>query len=251
MAVLLDLDNTLFDSTSIYNTTIKNLESHAKDLGFKSPSDFRKIYESVRAEVKKDLPNNPVNRLRILYFKKMSEKLFGRTDPPFVLKLDTAYFRYFLGGIKEWKKKNQLEFRKILSLLRELQNGQDLVFITNESLRTQILKLSVLLPKDIIYRLVTSEEVGAEKPSPLIFQKALEGTTTPSYLVGDSLEDDIKGGIRAGLETFHLQTILGVGKKKNSTLEKKRLDGKEYWESPDLVSALNYILSIEKGILVL
>ncbi|TGL61023.1 HAD family hydrolase [Leptospira sarikeiensis] len=250
MAVLLDLDNTVFDSSGIYEFTIRGLEKKAKDLGFSSSKEFKKTYDQVRAEVKKELPGNPVNRLRILYFKKMSEVLFGAVDPSFVLKLDSAYFGFFLQGIKDWKKKYSSEFKRILSLLKELQEVQDLVLITNESLRTQVLKLSVLFPKDIKYRLVTSEESGAEKPSPLIFNKALAGADPKkSYIIGDSLEDDIKGGISFGLESFHLQTPIS-SKKQKSFLEKKTLGGKEYWESPDLISALNYILSLEKGIVL-
>ncbi|TGK03087.1 HAD family hydrolase [Leptospira langatensis] len=251
MAVLLDLDNTLFDSSKIYYATIKSLEANAKSLGFSSGKEFKKLYDSVRTEVKKELPENPVNRLRILYFKKISELLHKGVDPAFILRLDAAYFRFFLDGIKEWKKENLAEFKRILSLLRELQEVQSIVLITNESLRTQVLKLSVLLPKDIRYGLVTSEESGAEKPSPVIFQKALNGEDPKkSYLIGDSLQDDIKGGLSLGLETFHLDAPIASGKKK-TVLEKKSLDGKSYWHSPDLASALNYILSLENGNLVL
>ncbi|EPG65247.1 HAD family hydrolase [Leptospira wolffii] len=248
MALLLDLDNTLFDSTSIYEATVKRLETQAKALGFSSSSEFRKAYESARKEVKLALPNNPVNRLRFLYFKKLTEGVFGRTNPSLILKLDSLYFRFFLNGIREWKKKNAKDFGRILKLLKELQEIQDLVFITNESLRTQVLKLSVLLPKDIKYRMVTSEEIGEEKPSPLMFQKALEGAKGEnSYLIGDSLEDDIRGALGVGVQAFHISKPIDSGKKKTVTLQKKKLEGREYWTSPDLVSALNYILSIEKG----
>ncbi|TGK09275.1 HAD family hydrolase [Leptospira selangorensis] len=250
MAVLLDLDNTVFDSIGIYEFTIREMEKKAKTLGFSSSKEFKKAYDTVRAEVKKELPNNPVNRLRILYFKKMSELLFGKLDPAFVLKLDSTYFGFFLQGIKDWKKKNVSEFKKILSLLRALQEVQDLVIITNESLRTQLLKLSVLFPKDIQYKLVTSEESGAEKPSALIFNKALLGADPQkSYIIGDSLKDDIGGGLTFGLESFYLKSPISSAKTK-SVLEKKSLEGKEYWESPDLSSALNYILSLEKGIVL-
>lgn len=252
MALLLDLDNTLFDSSSIYDSTIKRLESEAKELGFASGAEFRKVYESARKETKLEFPKHPINRLRILYFKKVSEKAFGRTIPSLVLKLDALYFRFFLAGIRDYKKKNAKEYSKILTVLRELQKDMDLVFVTNESLRTQILKLSVLIPKDIRYRLVTSEEAGEEKPSPLLFQKALEGTRNEkSYLLGDSLRDDIIGAIGIGAEPFHILKPIESGVKKKSTIQRKSLPGKgEYWESPDLISALNYVLSLEKGILV-
>ncbi|TGK61928.1 HAD family hydrolase [Leptospira wolffii] len=250
MAVLLDLDNTVFDSIGIYEFTIREMEKRAKILGFSSSKEFKKTYDIVRAEVKKELPNNPINRLRILYFKRMSELLFGKLDPSFVLKLDSVYFGFFLKGIKEWKKKNSTEFKKILSLLRALQEVQDLVIITNETLRTQLLKLSVLFPKDIRYKLVTSEESGAEKPSSRIFNKALSGVDPQkSYIVGDSLKDDIGGGLTFGLEAFYLKSPISSLKTK-SVIEKKTLEGKEYWESPDLISALNYILSLEKGIVL-
>ena len=54
---------------------------------------------------------------------------------------------------------------------------------------------------------ITSEEVGAGKPSPRIFQAALKALGIPAgevAFVGDSLERDVRGAERAGMVAIHL-----------------------------------------------
>ncbi|EQA44226.1 haloacid dehalogenase-like hydrolase [Leptospira broomii serovar Hurstbridge str. 5399] len=250
MALLLDLDNTLFDSVAIYETTIKRLEKNAKEFGFTNSNQFRQFYNMARNETKRDLPKNPTNQLRILYFKKMSESLFGRTEPKWVLRLEALYFRYFLNGIKEWKLKNKKDFNKILRLLTQIAESRDIILLTNENLRTQILKLTVLFPKSFPYKLMTSQEAGAEKPARIIFEKAMEFDSRknhPAYMIGDSFEGDIEGALHFGINAIYICSILQNKKGGNIVMEKKIHKLGEYWESPSLEAGLNFILSLDSG----
>ncbi|PJZ71016.1 hydrolase [Leptospira perolatii] len=254
MALLLDFDNTLFDSIKIYEDSLRKMEKEAPKYGFRSVKEFQKLYQDSRAEVKSELKGVPTNRLRLLYFKKMVEKSSGSCNPKKILDLDQAYFRFFLNGIKEWKSQNALSFQKIIQILKEIQNHETIVLLTNENLRTQLLKASVLLPKELGYHLVTSEEIGAEKPSSLMFQRAFSlASSDPenSYMIGDSLEDDIKGALNAGIrEVIHIKSIFAKKKTKELSLDRKETAGKNYWEAPCLEAALNYILGMEAGKIV-
>ncbi|TGK11681.1 HAD family hydrolase [Leptospira fletcheri] len=250
MALLLDLDNTLFDSVTIYESTLKQLERNAKRFGFKNPDEFRQKYSSARTEAKRELPKKSTNQLRLLYFKKMSESLFGSIRAKWVLDLEAEYFRLFLHGIKDWKRKNGNEFGKILRLLREIQEQKDLILLTNENLRTQLLKLKVLLPNTLKYQLTTSEEVGEEKPSRRIFEKALSLDSRKSgqdYMIGDSLEGDIQGALDYGIEAIHIKGILSDSNRSDFVLEKRSHAAGSYWEAPDLRSALNLVLATDQG----
>ena len=54
--------------------------------------------------------------------------------------------------------------------------------------------------------LVTSEEVGCEKPNKLIFEKALEKINLENdqvIMIGDSELKDIKGAKNLGIRSFH------------------------------------------------
>lgn len=250
MALLLDLDNTLFDSVAIYEATIKQLEKSAREFGFKNSNQFRQFYNNARSETKRDLPKSPTNQLRILYFKKMSESLFGRTDPGWVLKLEAAYFRYFLNGIKEWKRKHKKDFDRILRLLIDIAENRDIVLLTNENLRTQLLKLTVLFPKPFPYKLMTSQEAGAEKPARIIFEKAMEfdsGKDQATYMIGDSFEGDIEGALMFGINAIYVHSILQNKKAGHIIIEKKIHRLGDYWESPSLEAGLNFILSLDGG----
>ncbi|PJZ60688.1 HAD family hydrolase [Leptospira adleri] len=249
MALFLDFDNTLFDSVSIYEFSIQELFKRAKEYGFVSTKEFAQLYEVARKETKLELSDSPANRLRLIYFKKICLKKWGNLNPKWILKLEKDYFLFFQKGIQVFKKKYEKEYKETFSLLGQISQKQKILFCTNENLRTQLIKMNVLLPKKLRYDVLSSEEVGMEKPSERFFLKAMELVKgeTPVSMIGDSLKDDVEGALRYGIPAIHLKSVFS---KKQNKLEERKIVLTEvpkkneysYLETNDLRIALKLFL---------
>lgn len=94
------------------------------------------------------------------------------------------------------------------SLLNMLKGQVKLGIITNGFTVLQQNRLARSGFPDYFDLLVISEELGAAKPSPVIFDCALEKMGNPPrdrvLMVGDTVESDILGGINARLSTCWL-----------------------------------------------
>ena len=85
--------------------------------------------------------------------------------------------------------------------------GLRVAIVTNNVRREQELKLARCGLTSLVETLVTSEEVGAQKPDPRIFQTALDriGVSAPdAVMVGDAWPTDVVGARRAGLRPVWL-----------------------------------------------
>lgn len=248
MALFLDLDNTFVDSVSIYESAIRFMSRNAKKYGFASAVEFSELYDAARKEVKADLYDSPSNRLRLIYFKKICVSKFGKLEPDRILKLESDYFSLFQSGIKVRKLKYASEYKETFSLLKSISEKQKLLFCTNENLRTQLLKLKVLFPKSIRYLILSSEEVGKEKPSELFFTKAKELVLRESVsaMIGDSLKDDVEGALKYGIPAVHLSSIFSRSPqtvKKRIRISASSGTGETtYTETNDIRSALKLFL---------
>ncbi len=99
-------------------------------------------------------------------------------------------------------KKTKL-FPYVLEALNYLKNKYYLHIITNGFEKTQLIKLkySALMP--FFLNIITSEKIGFKKPSPKIFEYALQKTQakkSESIYVGDDLEVDILGCQNFGID---------------------------------------------------
>ncbi|PJZ56395.1 HAD family hydrolase [Leptospira barantonii] len=249
MALFLDFDNTFLDSIGIYESTIEQLYKNAKEYGFSSSKEFSQFYEVARKEAKSELRDSPSNRLRLIYFKKICLAKWKTLDPRWILKMEKDYFSYFQEGIKLRKKKNEKEYKEVFSILKTISEKQKLLFCTNENLRTQLIKLNLLFPKTFPYAILTSEEVGKEKPSEEFFNAANQLVNGEKVLsmIGDSLKDDVEGFLRYGIPAVHVTSIFS---KKPKTAEKKKIvleirsvkQDHSYMETDDLRTALKLFL---------
>ncbi|XDD50312.1 HAD family hydrolase [Leptospira sp. WS92.C1] len=249
MAIFLDFDNTFLDSIAIYEAAIKKLGAQAKEYGFSSSKEFYHLYDAARKETKEELKDSPSNRLRLIYFKKMSLLKFGILDPQRILKLETDYFSFFQTEIKISKKKYEKEYQEVFSLLKRISGKHKILFCTNENLRTQLIKFKELFPKSISYSILSSEEVGKEKPSEKFFSKAKELVNGENVVVmiGDSFKDDVEGALRYGIPAIHLKSIFSKRptrpEEKRIGLENSSENSKlDYLEANDLREALKLFL---------
>jgi len=175
--LILDIDNTILPSKEAYEYTLKSLSKYWKRKGYGSTSDFFDRFNVARHEIKINLEGHSSNRLRILYFKKMIELKFGTISSKqikFILKLEEQYFLNFKRFLKKYFIKNKTNYKKVFNILTEIQINHKIIFLSNENLRTQLLKLESVFPKNFQFQLLVSEELGIEKPSTKIFRRPVE-----------------------------------------------------------------------------
>ena len=239
MPLLLDLDNTLFGSVPAYEYAIARMEEHWENKGHGSREEFRKLYSHARKHYKKVLEHHTSNRLRLLYFKQMIEEKFGKLIPELALDMDRQYFTWFEEAVRIEQEEKKDMFHLLFKYLDEIALHDKIVLVTNETLRTQLLKLSFFLPENLPVKLVTSEEIGIEKPQPYIFRRAMElvdGKPEKCLMIGDNLKDDIGGAMNLGIHAIHLTAMFGQGHE----LVEKDLDGKRYLEADSIIKAVEY-----------
>ncbi len=88
-------------------------------------------------------------------------------------------------------------------VVRYLAQRYPLTIVSNGFSEVQYKKIQLSGLQDCFLHIVLSEEVGAQKPNPLIYQKALEqnGLNAEDVLmIGDSYNSDIQGAINAGID---------------------------------------------------
>ncbi|WP_108959905.1 HAD family hydrolase [Leptospira ellinghausenii] len=260
MALFLDLDNTILPSKEAYAYAIAEC---AKDWDErKLGGSFLELYEAARKQVKSQLKHHSSNRLRLLCFKLMWERMrstqrngFQTQDIDGVLWMEDRYFFHFLSYFAEEKKKERYQ-TFLFPLLVSLSKEFPIYLTTNETLRTQLLKVRGFLPDTFRFTLITSEEVGFEKPSKEFFQYVLQRAgedPTDCILIGDSWEDDILGANSHGISGIHIPEMWGEGDEVNplgvdeTTSFQKDLDGQtspnQIWRASNTVSGLTFARS--------
>ncbi|MBI3133855.1 MAG: noncanonical pyrimidine nucleotidase, YjjG family [Bacteroidetes bacterium] len=91
-------------------------------------------------------------------------------------------------------------------VLQYLKPKYKLHLITNGFKEVLEIKISGTNLKPYFDLILSAEEVGVNKPNPLVFKTALEKTSAlphESLMVGDSYEADILGAKKAGMATLH------------------------------------------------
>ena len=182
-ALFLDLDNTIVNSNLAYLNALKSLFKSYSFLNFD-------LYNASRLIVKKRMPKHDTSaRNRAIYFKVMLERI-GMFSPKLMEKILDHYESMLYMDIH-----NQVHSLSRRSLLEKLSSILPIAVITNENLRTQIIKLKAIDPESRFFNaIITSEEAGYEKPHKRIFELSLEAMgckPEESFMVGDSLECDI------------------------------------------------------------
>jgi 2-haloacid dehalogenase len=191
--LLFDLDDTLFDFRAAETHA---LEQELGDAGVACDPSWLAIYREVNAGAWQALEEGRTTpeRLRVERF----EALFQRLD----LDLDAAAFS--AGYLRHLGTQAQL-VDGALAMLDAVLPGRRLAVITNGLVEVQRPRLAASVISGRIAVIVISEEEGAAKPDPAIFDIALERMGRPArrdvLMIGDSLSSDVAGGLAAGLDT--------------------------------------------------
>jgi len=191
--VLCDLDNTLYEYDPAHKAAMTAVKSKLYQTMSVKEAEFNQAFDTARREVKANLANTASAHSRLLYFKRMIEMLGLKTQPLLSLDLEQTYWRAFLSSAKLLPGvKVFFEELHCLNIPR--------ILVTDLTTQIQLRKLIYFELESCFDVVVTSEEVGVEKPSPRIFEYALSRVTVPKgpiWMIGDSIEKDMEGAKNA------------------------------------------------------
>lgn len=185
--VLFDLDNTLYDYDPAHQAAMSACCDKAHKLLGLSKADFKKAFDVAKQEIKVSLKNTASSHSRLLYFQRTIELLGMKTQVLLALDFEQTYWRTFLGSAKLIP--GVKDFLEELKLL-----GVPLVVITDLTAQIQFRKLIYFRLDGYFDYVVTSEEVGEDKPGRGMFDLAIQkvgGRCGTIWMIGDDLEKDI------------------------------------------------------------
>ncbi len=225
-AALFDLDDTLYPYPPCNEAGKRASFGTFHDLGYDLDRDeFDDVYLAARRETKRELEGTAASHERFLYFKRALRLHAGIHDADAALALGEAYWEGYLDAMEP--------FAGVENALNELREAEiDLVVVTNLTTRIQLEKLSRLGVDDLFDRVVTSEEVGREKPSALPFTTALaalDRRPSEAVVVGDTVAADVVGGNAIGADTvlFDARAAEGGGRQADAGVDVEGLVGVE------------------------
>jgi putative hydrolase of the HAD superfamily len=191
--VLVDLDNTLYAYDPAHAGGLAAVREFAvSQLNLKA-ADFDSCFEGARAEIKHRLGHIASAHNRLLYFQRTLEKAGLATQAKHALQMEQVYWSAFLAAAEL--------FPEALDFLDDLRiAGVPAIIVTDLTAQIQHRKMLFFGLHRYVDWMVTSEEAGADKPDPRIFELALakiggvEGTV---WMIGDSPRCDVAGARRA------------------------------------------------------
>jgi len=197
-AVFFDLDNTLYPYAPCNEAGKQAALAAFRERGYEMDREtFDELYAAGRREAKRETRGTAASHDRHIYFKRALREYAGERDAADALAIGDAYWEGYA---------SQMELcdgvERVFDALTEA--GTDVAIVTNLTTRVQLQKLSRLAIDDRIDRLVTSEEVGREKPSAIPFTTALaafDRRPSEALMVGDNVDADVAGANAVGMDT--------------------------------------------------
>ncbi|KAF5264470.1 hypothetical protein FOXYS1_4756 [Fusarium oxysporum] len=194
--VLFDLDNTLFDHYHSLRRAISAVQEKYSRLATTPVSVLIDHYNHC-------LPQAYDRYLEkaITYDETESEKVklfFQAVHLPEPTAKDVKEFRDTYKPV--YRENRRATPGSIETLARLREHGYRLAIITNGQTKDQADKAKAIGVYHLVDHIITSEEAGYPKPDVRIFQYAMDKLSSGSaYMVGDSIESDIRGALEAQL----------------------------------------------------
>ena len=185
---ILDLDNTLYDYNAPHKMAMTEvLTTFASEFGL-APDIVKSGFEKARIKTHEDLLNTAASHNRLLYFQKMLE-LNNINALDYAMKYYNLYWDTFLDQM--------VLFEEAGIFLEGIKKaGFTTCLLTDLTAHTQYRKIQKLGLSRYIDFMVTSEEVGVEKPDAKMFSAALRKLNckeSQALMIGDNYEKDILG----------------------------------------------------------
>lgn len=195
-----DLDHTLWDFEKNSSETLSELfvelelHSHVDDL-----TAFIQIYQTINARYWNLYNHGKVTKAEVRTGR-FKDTLTHFNFP----EVDELADRFGTAYIERSPKKSHV-FEGTHETLTYLKERYQLHIITNGFTEVQFTKLKNCDLTHFFDLILCTEEVGVNKPNPLVFQTALERTNalaSKSIMIGDNPETDILGAQNCGLNTI-------------------------------------------------
>lgn len=189
--LLLDADGTLFDYD---RAELQALRLTFGGAGHPFQPAYAEAYRRINAAIWRDFELGQISQARLRT--RRFELLFEDTGLPLEAEgFARDYLRYLAQGVDLVDGAEEV--------LCALQGRVGLALITNGLQDVQRPRLAGSAIGHLFDAVIISEEVGAAKPDPAIFQAAFERMGHPPreqvLMVGDSLTSDVQGAINYGL----------------------------------------------------
>ncbi|TVM32230.1 HAD family hydrolase [Oceanidesulfovibrio marinus] len=195
--LLLDLDDTLYAYSPCHEAGLDAALAVLIRKTGRAPDVVADAVVHARKQIHRELFGVAASHNRLLYFQRTLE-LLAAPGLDAALPAYEAYWTAFL---------DRMELRPgAMELLTKLPQ-QCICIVTDLTAHIQHCKLHRLGLLSMIGHLVTSEEVGREKPHPAIFQSALRKLGLPPdgcWVLGDNPAKDLAGAEAAGLSSIWL-----------------------------------------------
>lgn len=203
-AVLFDLDNTLYDYDHSHAKALAEVRAKLGRNAGIAPGRFNALYDEARKSIKADLKENASAHSRLLYFQRMIELTGLRSDVVMALDCEQTYWRTFLSAASLFQ-----GVEETMRLIRAL--GVQMAIVTDLTAQIQFRKIVYFGLESIVDHVVTSEEAGADKPAPQIFNLAKRKLDLEPgavvWAVGDEAKRDCEGAkAHLGAVTFLRRT---------------------------------------------
>jgi len=196
--VFFDLDHTLWDFDKNSGLTFEKIfKLNRIELAL---NDFLPIYEPINLKYWKLYREEKVTKSALRYgrLKEAFDGVGVRVEDDMIHHLSEAY-------IDNLSTFNHL-FDDTFEVLDYLRAKYELHIITNGFEEAQEKKMTTSNIKHYFKTVTNSEMVGVKKPNPRIFNFALDlakAKAAESIMIGDSLEADIEGADKIGMDTIH------------------------------------------------
>ncbi len=185
-AVFFDIDNTLYDSTTLARRARLNSIRAMIDAGLEGEEE--ELYERLKQVIARFGSNYPK------HYDELLRVLGVPWSPKIVAAGVVAYERTKFGYL--------MPFPGVIPTLLELRKRYRLGIVSNGIAVKQWEKLINLGVHHLFECVITSEEVGCEKPEAEIFHTAVQALgveAEESVMVGDCPNTDVAGAKRAGM----------------------------------------------------
>jgi 2-haloacid dehalogenase len=191
--LLFDADGTLFDYDRAEGIALRDT---FEALGLQYEAQYAHVYRRINGDLWLDFENGAISqkRLRTRRFELFFDAMGIDCDPG-------EFSRRYLANLALGT--DLVEGAE--DVVRSLHGRVGLLLITNGLAEVQRPRFARSAVGQYFSDVVISEEVGAAKPDPKIFEVAFARMGFPSrrdvLIVGDSLSSDIKGGHNYGIDT--------------------------------------------------
>lgn len=195
--ILLDIDHTIYDYDTTHSIALNSVFDHIQKKHGITTEAIEKAYTQARKSVHIELAETASSHNRLLYFQRLYEYLGIN---PLLTAFETydIYWNTFL---------DNLAIREGVYDFLESIRDKKICLVTDLTAHIQYRKIEKLQLYHYADAVVTSEEVGREKPHPYMFMLALNKLQLKPEevcMIGDSYKKDIIGASRLGIRSFWL-----------------------------------------------